>query len=653
MLHVLIPASLNDSLTRRQQGKRALRKKSMSSEAITFLQVINEMRRRALLRGDSAQSLANSISAIRAFMYDHNFGDDCPVGSNLRVAYYRRLHEHVANLVQHGRSTKYIANRKSLLSKFRSIVLELDRADAVNVGKLCPFNQTIKELVAKAPSQERLAADVGVPLATLKRWSSNGKPQNRSMPMLRRLESYFAVEPGTLVELANASMDASVGPNAESKRKPIAFRQRLKDQSLHHYLLKAVPPALKSEWLDLVKHKVEVFPMLERQSRGHWRATKELIRPESEKLWYCFHEGSYVPSAAIYWNQIASFLGWLSISQESGGGGLHPSTPQSLTWLLVPSRLHAYLSWRMKRSGGVVHSGILAFIQSIKGLTHPVSGYLTQSPHLAKTLPAEAGTLSRWEEVVNQTFVWTKKTIRVLGKQQVESREHFEPIKDILQLPRPMDAVADMIHRMKVASPSTGGLTEAIWSRDLVLIKILASNPLRAKNLKLLTYHTDNSGNLYQTADGAWRIKIKPKKFKNECGAARHRDYDMPIDKSAWNDIERYLKGFRPLFPYAQQLPYVFLSSNANCIPSPWESLNRRVFYLTKQHLWHCPGVGPHAFRYIMGTSILKASPNDWGTAALVLHDNEETVRKHYAHLRSTDGAERMLNLLRESFERM
>ena len=50
-----------------------------------------------------------------------------------------------------------------------------------------------------------------------------------------------------------------------------------------------------------------------------------------------------------------------------------------------------------------------------------------------------------------------------------------------------------------------------------------------------------------------------------------------------------------------------------------------------------------------MGTSILKASPNDWSTAALVLHDNEETVRKHYAHLRSTDGAERMLMLLGES----
>ena len=64
----------------------------------------------------------------------------------------------------------------------------------------------MKELVAKAPSQERLAADVGVPLATLKRWSSNGKPQNRSMPMLRRFWSHIL--PWNLALLSNLLMQA-------------------------------------------------------------------------------------------------------------------------------------------------------------------------------------------------------------------------------------------------------------------------------------------------------------------------------------------------------------------------------------------------------------------------------------------------------------
>lgn len=84
-----------------------------------------------------------------------------------------------------------------------------------------------------------------------------------------------------------------------------------------------------------------------------------------------------------------------------------------------------------------------------------------------------------------------------------------------------------------------------------------------------------------------------------------------------------------------------------------WHSLHRRVFYLTRRYLWNCPGVGSHAFRHIIPTSILKAHPEEWETAAWVLHDLVETVKKNYAHLKSSDGAERMYTLLGSTFARM
>jgi len=70
--------------------------------------------------------------------------------------------------------------------------------------------------------------------------------------------------------------------------------------------------------------------------------------------------------------------------------------------------------------------------------------------------------------------------------------------------------------------------------------------------------------------------------------------------------------------------------------------------------LWRCPGIGTHAFRHLVATSIIKASNlSDFKTAALVLNDQLATVEKNYAHLRSADGANRMADLLGATFRRM
>jgi hypothetical protein len=54
-----------------------------------------------------------------------------------------------------------------------------------------------------------------------------------------------------------------------------------------------------------------------------------------------------------------------------------------------------------------------------------------------------------------------------------------------------------------------------------------------------------------------------------------------------------------------------------------------------------------------VATSILKADGGDYKTAALVLNDRIQTVEKHYAGIRSSDGADRMAKLLEGPFSRM
>ena len=650
MANYFVPMSLNDSLTQGRKGVRAKRKTPMNPTYLAFEQLIKLMVEKTIAAGKSQQVVSNLTSALHAFMDDHGFTGASAIGSHLRNSYYKRLSEHVESLQQAGRDSKYIANRKSLLSRWHSLVLEIDRQYAVDTGTETAFQKLIKELVAAVGSQRKLAREIGMPLATLKRWIDGVTPQRNMLPKFRRIEAYFGMRPGVLVELV--STEAGTPPTTAGLPREIAYRHRLIDAQGQRISLTDVSDALKAEWYAFVEYKTELLPELRRSPAGRWRATNNHTKIDNPSLWFAFHDGLHVPTASINWQSISNYLGWLSLENIPGGPALATEKIQTIGWLLHLANLRSYISWYVKRSGGKVHGGVLSFISLVKGMTHPLTGYLTQSPHLANAMGPEAN-ITDWNVTCNIAFEWLKTTLKQLEPQKRKSRDPFEPIKDVLEMNHPMDAVGDMIQRMKGARPATGGLTEAIWARDILLIKLLASNPLRAKNIKLLTYTSDNTGQLYKTRTGAWRILIQPDFLKNQNGAARDKPYDMPVHESLWNDIERYLKRYRPLLPHADKLEYVFLSSEAGNPPAPWDTLNRRVFKLTKCYLFRCPGVGPHAFRYINGTTILKAHPGAWEVAAQVLHDKEDTVRAHYAHLRGSDGAERAHALMNDAFERM
>lgn len=101
-----------------------------------------------------------------------------------------------------------------------------------------------------------------------------------------------------------------------------------------------------------------------------------------------------------------------------------------------------------------------------------------------------------------------------------DAYDSFAPIMHILQMAQPMDAIADMVQRMRADRPVLDPKAEAIWARDIVLIKLLASNPIRRRNLIHLTWRADNTGELHQREDGSWWLKIHKSRFKNTRGAA-------------------------------------------------------------------------------------------------------------------------------------
>lgn len=621
----------------------------MTNHPLTYGRLREAMGEKMQAEHKPPQSLDNLNGAMKAFQDFFGMRDIDVVGSELRVAYYKTMASHVDALKSLGRNDSYIANRKSYMGAWHKLVISIDREIALKEGALSPFQEAIAELVVKAGSQRALGKEAGVSVATLRRWGNGSRASIRTLPSVRRIERFFGLTDGTLVELAFSEKQLS-GP-LNLQKAPIAYRERLKSLTKDKYILYDVIDSLKREWQDLMHYKTSIRSGTKaRNNAGKWRVTDSKGGPTQEKAWYAYIRGQYVPTAGIAWTRVAAYLGWLQLPRFLGGMQLEPEQAQTLAWLVRDDLIEHYLDWKIQRSGDVVHSGIEEFPRFVSGLVNAKTGYLKLTPTLSSSIVLVGG--ATWNEQCEQCFRGMKELKQHYGALVKSSRDPFEPIQTILSLVNPLDAVADMTFRMTADRPLTNGTHEAVWARDLALIKLLMSNPLRIKNLQELTWRADNSGQLYQQPDGSWHIKIDRKYFKNHQGAAKERDYHNPVDPMVWPILQQYLSIHRPRLLAGRDSDYVFVSQEVQDGDRPWTRMNRRVFTLTARYLWGCPGVGPHAFRHIVATAILKNSPNDWQTAALVLHDKVETVQKHYAHLRSADGARRMHTLFEKTFAR-
>jgi hypothetical protein len=125
-----------------------------------------------------------------------------------------------------------------------------------------------------------------------------------------------------------------------------------------------------------------------------------------------------------------------------------------------------------------------------------------------------------------------------------QSRDPFEPIEEYIDLEHPINVLEDMADLMEADLPSFefDEVTRATAYRDLLLIKFLTVVPLREYNFSIMTtFH------LYQKKDGTWHVRFSKEEFKNERGAARNDDYDVPLPRSLWPYIEEYLNVHRPI----------------------------------------------------------------------------------------------------------
>lgn len=646
----------------------------MTNQPLTYKMLLDEQSRQAERGEINAQTAANRATALRALLNANHISESDVVGSEMRGGYPQSIERLVHSHQSEGRSGRSISNTRSALEPWRKAVIAYDELCAIANEQPIPFQTEVQRILNKRPVR-RVARHTGIPHEMLRGWTLGKKPRPSNVKHVRRLEWFFGLERDSLVTLAG--LPTEMGRAApKNDAQPISYRKTLGPRIVDTYWLKpTVNSPLRQQWTDLLSYKVDLAPELERSEAGRWSFAPIPVVQPTDDTWWAFYKGVEVPTARVNWAKVAGFLGWLARAKEKGGQEFSEEKLQTLAWFVVPGLLKSYCEWVKDRAGGRYNNSITEFLGMVTWMTRADDGYLTQKPELQATLPEEWRTIS-WQELCARQYSMCNKLKRSLRSQIRPSRNPFEPMQNILNLHSPLDAIVDMVQRMRLDRPIGSPTLEAIWARDIFLIKLLSTIPLRVRNIATLCYSPeyvdgrkpDDRPALYRRSDSSWWISVPKHLLKNRRGAAV-QDYDAPLHGSIIIDLERYLFRHREILLRGQtELVFLFkscgeknrkedfiapYSPEGGAKHKPSMYISRRVHYLTRKYLLCSDGVGAHSFRHLIATAILKSEDGTIKTAALVLNDRESTVEKHYAWLRSGDGIKRMGELLGETLNRM
>ncbi len=598
----------------------------------------------------SPASHPNLESALKGFLEEREISWDEEIRATLRDEFPKTLEAHLNALRGQGRPTSFLKNRKHLLTRWHKIIRALDHDRASFNRQLTPLQEALRNLIGDTPIKI-VAKAANIPAASLRRWIDGQIPQAGKVFYLSGLEEHYGRESGYLTNLLPVRIGArqqTLGVDLGPANK---YRNELGDKVKDRYRMtpELTPEHVRNECIGLLRHKTclgrtvpSVSGLLKNASklssalhegdaRKIWRTrVADPFDVTDKNAWYHIIDGLWVPSADRYFSEVASFLGWAQLSPNRGGRGI---TADQLTLGLFADKalLMQYLDWFVERAGKI-HGGAGSFVRFAAMLCHPVTGYLLTRRDISERLGFSS--VEAWKVHLTSVQQWLRKEIepklKAAHKVSGLSRDTEKSIAPFLAMARPLDVLGQIVNKLEGALAGAEGIDEMRIARDVMLVALLFSNPLRALNLKRLTYTPDNTGHLRRTPEGGWKLLIPRGEFKNIHGAAKDRDYDMEIDPAVWPVITRYMKTYRPMFGLDR--PELVFVSEKNPARE-WKGLNKRFRSITRTLLRGSGGFGPHSVRHMYATQVIKHSRGDYIAAAEALHDEPETVKENYWHL--------------------
>lgn len=627
--------------------------------------------KRQVALGKTEQQSKNLMTAFSQFQKYCEVSPECYADEIYGDSFDNRLNEHILAMSNNGYSSQSVRDRLSLLLKIKEHFQEMLLNEEMPTG----FSDCLRWAMRRLDfSNADVTRKLKIDEATFFHWvNKHGHPTAKFRDKLIELEDFLKLERGTLISRSGIDFRQTLKGVRNGKSRT-NFSERIVTGQQNPYSLNNPSDSVRQEWADFTRHKTSAILRVGEKRNASWRV-KDAKQVSRRLGWAGYTLGAQRPcvTADIVWGFLSDVLGFITRPDLAG----HLAIAQekvSLAWLSDSERVLACVEYQQQRAGAY-SKGTYTTVSHVVQLLRPETGYLWQNvkyaDKLSDELHAQMG-YDRHASLPVRTEVWRQwceanrnrlyDVYNNLEEQKLirMTRNPTERIREILDRRRPVEALLEMIRKMKEVLPSIiQPLQRKAFERDLLLIQMLTSNPLRIHNFAIMKWKSDNSGNLYQTEDGAWRIRFNPEDFKNQKGAAQN-PYDVGVSKHLWADIEHYLKNVRPHLLGGETSDFVFRPGKKTATITdldgayPWysNSMGERVTALTRTFVPNSVGFGPHSFRHIVATDYLKNHPHDYMTVAFILHDKLETVISEYAHVSTDHGFSLYTNYFDDIFSK-
>jgi hypothetical protein len=476
-------------------------------------------------------------------------------------------------------------------------------------------------------------------ISALRRKFENGMASRSAL--LQALETRLGAPPGTFTQF-------TISPKVRAKSRSKFVKRLVELRAKPQYRLhpsQAVTPILHLELVDLTACKTNVAVKLFDNGfkRGRpWRSRdlKDFHRLPQWMLPYCTTcEGTkVVPTATMFLEDVCAFFGSLNQIDPYQ----YDPAKYSLVWMCsadLMEKVVAYLVKRFKSYGSTIDN----IVMRGNALINPEHGFVTQNTYFADRLPpqVQAKNWLEWSKEQHARFLHGLKTVRELGTKSLRTRDPKDAIKEYLNWQHPIEVIEELITRMTESLPTiSGSRNRACMRRDILLVRMLAEQPLRALMYGNLTCTPDNLGSLYKQykADGSylWAIRFAADDFKN-WRTAQQKNYDVCFSPETSDEIDTYFREVRNRYPEGPRVFTVWENKNRND-DCKVDQLERTILLRTESLLDGCVGFGMNAFRNIVATEIIQNYDGGYQIAADVLHDEVETVKENYADIKAKYG---------------
>ncbi|MDR5727600.1 MAG: tyrosine-type recombinase/integrase [Terriglobia bacterium] len=457
--------------------------------------------------------------------------------------------------------------------------------------------------------------------------------------VVARLEIVLGLNPGVLHTRAFSEPALLKSPSAD----PNPYRLRQSQLSDEPYVLKDMPEQFDPLWPQIVEWRSRPSHLLE---NGH---TVEIKAPWKRKATERMNR-YYLIRFMSFLHLGASDKPQYEMTVEDRwriGKGKKVSDLRFADWFNVVLQ-YDYVQFRRARQwNGEQTAECIDFVNSVSLLCKYDYSFLQQHPELAREFDQEKMAPNEWRKYVKDN-IYTPianylKDMRHARPSHL-SRKPEDPLRHVLYDHDPLYLMLRMLRQMEFdLCAKKHEQHYALELRDIALLWILCEIPLRARNLYELTL---GGTTRFDEETGLWWIDIPKEDLKNhlsKSAQAIHR----PLSAEASSALQRYVSEGRPVLDPNDSSKILFLVQRK----AGKKKKSRIDLGLTQtaleriisKYLLRYFGVssGPHFFRHLLATAILRANPDAIEAAAAVLNVSPAVVRKRYAHLLQQDGLDR------------